>query len=97
LRSCAHVQALAKLIKMQRKAMRRGSLSGVNVQKHWHPEVGCYGNAPAIPPHIDYAPRQIGGMRALHDYSVEVLPRMHRDFVEAYRLATLKLENRRSA
>jgi len=67
------------------------------VQKHWHPEVGRYDNAPAIPPQIDYALSQIGGLHALHDCSVEVLPRMHRDFVDAYRLATPKLENRRFA
>jgi hypothetical protein len=60
-------------------------------------EVGRYDNAPAISPHIDYALRQIGGLRALYDCSVEGLPRMHRDFVDAYRLATLKPENRRSA
>jgi hypothetical protein len=65
------------------------------VQKWWHPEVGRYDNAPAIPPRIDYALCQIGGLYALHNCSLEQLPRMHRDFADAYRLATLK--NRRCA
>ena len=60
------------------------------VQRYWHPEVGRYDNAPAIPPRIDYALRRIGGLYALHNCSLEQLPRMHRDFGDAYRLAPVK-------
>jgi hypothetical protein len=58
------------------------------VQKYWHPGVGSYYIAPVIPPRINYALRQIGGLHALHNCSLDRLPRMHKDFVDAYRLAT---------
>jgi hypothetical protein len=56
------------------------------LQKHWHPAVGCYDNAPPIPPRIGFAVRQIGGLEALHYCSPERLHELRRDFGKAYRL-----------
>ena len=64
------------------------------VQKHWHPAIGCYENAPSIPPRIGLALRQIGGLEALHNCAPERLHYLRRDFAEAYRLAT---DSRKSA
>ena len=57
------------------------------VQKHWHPAVGCYANAPPIPFCIVLALRQIGGLEALHNCPLERLHYLHREFAKAYRLA----------
>ena len=59
------------------------------VQKHWHPAVGRYDNAPPIPPRIGFALRQIGGLEALHDCAPERLHYLHSDFAKAYSLASL--------
>jgi hypothetical protein len=56
------------------------------VQKHWHPAVGCYENAPPVPPRIAFALRQIGGLEALHNCPPEQLHYLRKDFAGAYRL-----------
>jgi hypothetical protein len=58
----------------------------------WHPNIGPYKNAPAIPPRIEYAIRQVGGLRRIYTHNYESEPFMRRDFIEALRLAPLAVE-----
>ena len=59
------------------------------VRRHWHPDIGPYPDAPQIPARIDYALRQMGGLRRLNSCLADHLPFMKKDFIEAYRLAPL--------
>jgi hypothetical protein len=57
------------------------------VYHYWHPDVGRYQGAPEIPPRTEYALRQIGGLRRLHDTPTDSIPFVCKRFMEAYRLA----------
>src|SRR5580765_6750015 len=35
------------------------------ISRYWHPDIGQYSNAPVIPPRIDYAIHQSGGLRKI--------------------------------
>jgi len=78
---------LAKLDQEATEANRAWEFVCRFVQKHWHPAVGCYDNAPPIPPRIVLALRQIGGLEALHNCPAEQLHCLCKDFAEAYRLS----------
>lgn len=58
----------------------------------WHPDIGLYLGAPPIPPRIDYALRQIGGLHALASCSDARLPFMRQDFINAFSLAPFAAE-----
>lgn len=54
---------------------------------HWHPDIGPYRGAPPIPPRIDYALRQVGGLHVIASCSNARLPFMRQDFINAFSLA----------
>ncbi|MGA2904618.1 MAG: hypothetical protein ABSD98_12350 [Candidatus Korobacteraceae bacterium] len=64
------------------------------IARFWHPDLGPRRNAPAIPPRIEYAIRQLRGLRRISMRSYESEPFMRREFAEAYRLAPLADEMR---
>jgi len=64
------------------------------IRRHWHPDLDAYADAPAIPPRIAYAVRQVGGLRRISMRSYDAEPFMRQDFAEAYRLAPLAAEMR---
>lgn len=57
------------------------------INRFWHPDIGPYSNAPATPKRIEYAIRQVGGLRKISMRTYESEPFMRKDFAEAYRLA----------
>jgi hypothetical protein len=57
--------------------------------RYWHPDLGTYRNAPAIPPRTAYALRQVGGLPSINNCKLDNLPFMQKNFIEAYRLAPM--------
>ena len=64
------------------------------ISRFWHPDIGKSPNAPAIPPRIENAIRQVGGLRKISMRTYDSEPFMRKDFAEAYRLAPLADEMR---
>jgi len=60
---------------------------------NWHPDIGLYNHAPAIPPRIDYAMRQVGGLRIIAACGDAQLPFVRKDFMEAFELAPLAMRH----
>jgi hypothetical protein len=59
------------------------------VFKVWHPDVGWPGGMkPDIDPATEYAIRQCGGMRRIHDVELDATQFVRRDFLEAFKRFT---------
>ena len=57
------------------------------MRRCWYPDLGISPGAPAIPPAMEYALRQIGGIKALSCMETTNEPFLKRDFIAAYKLA----------
>jgi hypothetical protein len=64
------------------------------ISRSWHADIGRCPNAPTIPSRIEYAIRQIGGLRKISMRTYESEPFLRKHFAEAYKLAPLANEMR---
>lgn len=61
------------------------------VFKVWHPDVGWPGGVkPDIDPAAEYAIRQVGGMRKIHDVKIDEIQFVRKNFVEAFTRYTVE-------
>lgn len=56
----------------------------VYIRRHWHVDIGPYQGAPAIPPPIDYAVRQCGGLSRIAYPGDREIDFIRRGFMEAH-------------
>lgn len=54
------------------------------IYRDWHPDVGWSGNKPDLEPAMEYAIRQCGGLRRIHDVPKDNFNFLRRDFIAAH-------------
>jgi hypothetical protein len=55
------------------------------IYRDWHPDIGwIHGKPPGLDPAMEYAIRQCGGLRRIHDCPMDAFSFLRRDFIAAH-------------